>query len=265
MVPVLDASDAIALDPSGQDAWVSMRHVQRAVTYMNAAGMDVGGVLSLGGLSLAQLGDVDRKVPLTAIEAMLEADAWRDDPLLGLHVAQEIQPGTLGTLGYVLQACNTLGELLEVVVRFNGLLSNIGHTSVNHSPESVEVRWDCRAGGEVLRRQAHEYILGVFSVMRRLLAPDSHGPLAVQFPHEAPERPEHLAAHLDFFGCPVHFGRPHAAITLSALDMQVRLPHGDAELKALLERHALHLLSRRRVGPAGAGQAPSAFGGTPGH
>lgn len=112
-----------------------MRHVQRAVVFMTANGMDHHGLLDQGGLSTEQLTDVDREVPLQAIEAILDAalQRYRYPPLMGLHMADDIQPATLGALGYVLQSCSTLGELVEVPARFNGLLSNIGHTAVIRS------------------------------------------------------------------------------------------------------------------------------------
>jgi AraC-like DNA-binding protein len=232
--------------PAPADAWVSMRHLQRAMVFMKSQGMPCDELLLLGNLTSEQLADGDKMVPLSTIETILSAAQRRyNDPMLGLRMADDIQPSTLGALGFVLQACATLGDLVDVAVRFNGLMSNIGHTSVTHSPGLVEIRWDCRAGTGLLRRHACEYILGTFVVLTRLLAPGVPGPVAVQFPHPRPEPAERVRTYFDFFGCPVHFGQAHASIITSASRLQWRLPHGDAVLKDLLERHAQHLLNRR--------------------
>lgn len=223
-----------------------MRHMQRAMVFMKSEGMACDELLQQGGLTNEQLADGDRMVPLSAIEAILSAaQRQHDDPQLGLRMADDIQPATLGALGFVLQACSTVGDLVDVAVRFNGLMSNIGHTSVNHLPGLIEIRWDCRAGSALFRRHACEYILGTFAMLTRLLAPGVPAPIAVQFPHPRPESAERVRAYFDFFGCPVHFGQPHAALITTASRLQWRLPHGDAVLKDLLERHAQHLLDRR--------------------
>lgn len=225
-----------------------MRHLQRALVFMKASGMDGDDLLLQGGLTRDQLEDGDKMVPLEAIEAILAAAQHRyEDPLLGLHMAEEVQPGTLGPLGFLLQACSTLSDLLDVAVRFNGLMSNIGHTSVQHSPGLVEIRWDCLAGTPALRRHATEYIIATFVTLTRVLAPGVHEAVAVQFPHGRPDRPDRVREYFDFFRCPVHFNRSHASITASAALLQVKLPHGDAVLKNLLEQHTQDLLKRRAL------------------
>lgn len=226
--------------------WVSMRHLQRATAFARATGLGVDELLANAGLAPAQLADADQVVPLHTIEAMLNAvQRQQGDRLFGLHMAGDIQPSTLGAMGHILQACSTLGDLIDVVVRYNGFLSNIGRTSVVHRPGLVELRWECLAGGPVFRRHASEYVVGTFVVLTRLLAPGSNFPAAVQFMHARPDQPEHARAYFDFFQCPVHFGGPHASITVPTALLHKPLPHGDAALKALLEQHADHLLAQR--------------------
>ena len=108
--------------PAPADAWVSMRHMQRAMVFMKAQGMACDELLQQGGLTHEQLADGDRMVPLSAVEAILSAAQRRhDDPLLGLRMADDIQPATLGALGFVLQACSTVGDLVDVLA-FDGLV-----------------------------------------------------------------------------------------------------------------------------------------------
>lgn len=241
--------DAVALMPSTPQApgWISVRHLQHMVARGGAAGLPMDELLAEAGLSRGQLGDADGLVPLAALEAMFAALSRRyADPLIGLHLASDIQPATFGAIGLIFQACATFADVLDVAVRFSGLLSNIGRTSVVHAPGLVEVRWECLAGSELFRRQATDYVLGAFVVLARLLVPASESHLRmVHFPHGRPPDPERSREYFAFFRVPVHFDRPQASVVLGADVLKLRMQHGDAFLKELLERHAQQLLRAR--------------------
>lgn len=237
-------------DPSTDAGWVSTRHLQRATVFAKGAGIGVDELLAHAGLGHEQLADADGVVPLRAIEAMLAAlQRQYSDPLFGLRMANEIQPTTLGAIGHLLQACPTLGDLVDVVTRYNGLLSNIGRSSVTHAPGQVELHWDCLAGSPLFRRHASEYVVGTFVVLSRLLAPGQAFPTAVQFQHARPDHPERIREYFNLFRCPVHFSQPRNSISVPTSLMPLRLPHGDAVLKNLLEQHALNLLQQRSEAP----------------
>jgi AraC-like DNA-binding protein len=225
-----------------------MRHVQRAVVYMDARGMDTDALLAMGGLKRDQVANGESMVPLEAIESVMQAMSQRhEDPLLGLHMAQDIQPATLGAMGLLLQACSTLSDLLGVAERFNGLMSNIGHTSVVHTPGAFEVRWDCLVGNELIRRHGSEYILGTVVVLTKVLVPGVYGPISVHFKRRRPDNPERVREYFAFFGCPVYFDQPHNGVVAPSAFLQMRLPHGDAVLKELLEAHTQRLLEQRQT------------------
>lgn len=234
-----------------QDAWVSMRHLQRATVFARGAGIGVDDLLAQAGLDHRQLADSEGVVSLRAIEAMLGAlQRQYNAPLFGLRLANEIQPSTLGAIGHILQACPTFADLIDVVVRYNGLLSNIGRSSITHAPGQIEVHWDCLAGSTLFRRHASEYVVGTFVVLSRLLAPGHVFPTAIHFKHARPDNSERIREYFAFFQCPVHFDQASTTVFAPAELLQARLPYGDAVLKNLLEQHALNLLQRR-------GEAPS--------
>lgn len=208
--------------------------------------------LALAGLDDEHLADSDAKVPLRTIELLL-ATLQQDfaDSLPGLHLAHHIQPAALGALGFILQACPTFADLIDVVQRYNGMLSNIGHASVQYQPGLATLRWECRAGSALLRRHASDYVIGTFVVVTRLLAPASDwSPVAVHFAHPRPADPDGVREYFDFFRCPVFFEQPVAAITFPASLLHQRLPHGDAILKDILERHGQQLLQQRAYLPS---------------
>jgi AraC-like DNA-binding protein len=191
-------------------------------------------------------------VAVDALEALLAALERRHaDAPLGLHLAADLQPAVFGALGHLLQSCSTFADLLETVVRFNGLLSNIGHTALAFGPGTVEIAWTCAAGGPAFRRHASDYVLGAFAVMARLLLPEQRDLLlAVQLAHPAPVPARLAAQYSDFFRAPVYFDRPQCALVVAADALRQRLPHGDALVRELLERHTLALLRQRTQPPS---------------
>jgi AraC-like DNA-binding protein len=229
--------------------WISARHLKHFIAQTESAGVDINDLLDEAGIVRDRLADPDYPVPVSAIELMISAAMReRDDPLLGLRMARNLQPAALGPLGFLAQSCATFADVLEMISRYSGLLSNIGRTSVVRHPGEVEIRWDCLAGGRLFRQQASEYVLGIFVVTARLLMPGRKDlPVAVNFMHRRPASPEHARQYIAFFQCPVYFDRPITSITLPAHTLQAKLRHGDAFMKEMLERHAANLLRQRNV------------------
>lgn len=231
----------------GELKWISARHLQHFIAHAEAASVNVDRLLEDAGLARARLGDPDYAVPVSAIELML-ATITREhqQPLAGLRLSRDIQPATFGPLGFIAQVCPTVGDVLETLVRYNGLLSNIGNTSLVHSPGSVEVRWECLAGGTVFRRQATEYVLGAAVTLLRLLIPGRPDlPVCVNFAHARPASPRHAREYVSHFCCPVYFEQPASSLVLSVSALKIPLHHGDAFVREMMERHAADRLRHR--------------------
>lgn len=241
-----DPPDAVPADTP----WISTRHLQRAVVYLTSRGADHATLLAEAGIVPESLHDGDGRVSLAAAERLLSvAQHQMGEPNLGIEMARSISPASFGVLGYLLQASSTLGDLLSSMVRYNGLLSNVGLSRMDHRPGTVTMSWECLAGGPAFRQVAAEFILGACSVMTRTLAPSLPRPVVVRFRHAAASADAHaaLARHFD---CPVHMRQADNAVVIAASLLNARLPHGDAELKALLDQRAQSLLASRTRHPS---------------
>lgn len=227
--------------------WISVRHLQHMIVKGSLSGRRVEAILEEAGVDKGNLADVDGSVPLSVVEMMLQAVSARfNDPLLGLHLASDIQPAAFGAIGLIAQTCATFGEVLDVVVRFNGLLSNIGNTSLRHGPGTVEICWQCTVGGELFRRVASEYVLGALVVMARLLLSEKPDILlSANFCHARPNDTDLVREYFSFFQCPVHFDKPIASLVVPASFLNIPMRHGDTFTKEVLEQHARQLMSQR--------------------
>jgi AraC-like DNA-binding protein len=228
-------------------AWFSMRHLQHLIARGEALGLPFDDLLTEAGITRGQIANSEASVPLSALDSMLAALTVRyDDPLLGLHAAHAIQPATLGALGHLMQTCDTFADALAMLTRYSRLLSNISRSTVTMKPGSVEVSWECLYGSALLRRHATEYVFGAVTNLLRLLLPEKkHLLQAVHFAHPRPDRVGIERKYFDFFKCPVHFDRSASSLLLPSDVLQMRLHHGDALMKNMLERYAEDLLRQR--------------------
>lgn len=236
--------------PSGdaRKHWVSMHHLKHFLAHGEAVGLDSGALLEALGVSSGQLDDAEATLAVTALEPLLEQlTAASPDQPIGLLLASDIQPATFGVLGLLTQSSPRFAEVLELLVRYNGLLSDIGRVSLVPAPGRMSVRWDCHAGGPLFRRHAREYVLASLVTLARTLLPArADFPLMVTFPHAAPRRRSERADYQKLFRCPVYFDRPDAEIVVPATLLDQPLRHGDPAIRHALERHADELLRRRR-------------------
>jgi|GEM_PF-261779 len=229
------------------DNWISARHLQHFIARGEAAGFDVDALLHESGIAPGLLSDEEGLVPVALIEATLESMAQQKrSQLFGLQLALDIPPATFGVLGLLTQSCPTFGDVLTVVTRYNGLLSNIGHTSVHYSPGRVHVRWQCLAGGARFRQHATEYVLASFVVLgRALLRNGQLDPEQVRFAHSAPSHAAMMSEYQSAFRCPVYFDTPQNEVILSRELLDAPLHHADSALRHTLQRYADELLERR--------------------
>lgn len=226
--------------------WVSVRHLKHIIARGEAVGVRMDELIDEAGLARGRLVDADGLVPVAVLEGMLTAFARRySDPLMGLHLAEDIQPATFGVLGYISQSCATFADVLDAVSSYRGLLSNIGESAVSFEPGSVMVSWRCLAGSEFFQRQATEYVLGVLVTLSRLLLPEKASfPQAVHFSHRRPESVEGARKYFEFFQCPVYFDRPQSGLMMSTAMLKTRMRYSDAFMKDVLDRHARDIIRR---------------------
>lgn len=230
-----------------EHGWVSARHLQHIVARGESAGLGMAALLQQAGLHHGQLANSAGSIPVSALEQLLEhASQHYRDPLLGLHLATNIQPATFGVIGHLVQTCDRFGDVLDTLTRYNGLLSNIGTTSITTAPGQVHVCWQCHVGGPLFQRHAREYVIGAFVTLVRLLLPGQPGiPLAVHFPHDRPGGEQLHSSYQALFRCAVYFRQDSACVVLPAPLLRARLPHGDTSLREILEQHARTELEQR--------------------
>ncbi len=214
-----------------------------------AAGADVDAVFARAGIAREGLDDPERRLPREKMLVLWEAACQATgDPAFGLHLAEQITPGSFDVLEYIARSSSTLGDALAQVARYVRLLDDVGEIAILRSEAANEVTIVPRlTDGWPIPSQVMEGILAVTIRMGRELTGDSTlVPRAVELRHAAP--PD-TREHTRIFGVPVRFGAPRNGMTFSVAQLALPVVKADPALSAILDRHAQELL--RRMPPVG--------------
>ena len=88
------------------------------------------------------------------------------DPNFGLHVGQAIQPGHYGVLGYACMSSKTFDEILNRMQRYQTLVSDIGHTSIELQEDLIQIKFSCDVKPYPPRHLAEEHLAGIVTFSR---------------------------------------------------------------------------------------------------
>lgn len=211
---------------------ISTAFVRLLHEYLHAQGADAQRVL--GG-----------PVPETAgfpiarwVELLERAARHLHDRLLGLHLGRTITPRHLGTLGYLLQSMPTLGAALWKLENYQRLVYDQTPLIWLAGPDHVDLTWGPEHG--LPGRLADDTSITALIHYCRLIARGPATPLRVQFINN---RPPDMQPYIDAYGCPVEFGASVTSVRYSTTALGLPLRKADAELSAMMERQAGHLLA----------------------
>ncbi len=221
--------------------------LQHIINSAVASGLTMDALLTASGLNTDQLTNLTGRVPTCYLERLVSACVEiSKDPLIGLHISEKANSAGFGILGYIRQACSTLQEVIEMTIRYESLVSDIGQSSLRYQPGVVLWCWNCKTDNLLLKRHATEYVLGYWQTIQIRQPKDTLSPIrAVYFQHEPPSEPELIAEYQRVYGCPVHFNQQASGLVLCADSLKAPMAHPDPALQQVLEQHALQLIEKR--------------------
>lgn len=120
------------------------------------------------------LHESDRLVPFKPAAEVWDVALERThDPLLGLHLGEEIGPAILGMIGYMMQSSRTLYETVMLLVKFNSLHSTMLKYILTESDQTVVIHYDPaivwqHQYPESLRQSIEMAMSGILTIFRIL-------------------------------------------------------------------------------------------------
>jgi AraC-like DNA-binding protein len=229
----------------GDGATISSCLVLPLIGYLESNGHALAPALAAAGLCREDLASRGARIPHERAMRLWEhaVDTTRDR-LLGLHVAQHVEPGIMDLIEYLARCSSTLGESLERTSTYFTLLHDeVAFEVERHGPHAI-LR-NVVPPGLATTPSYVENALASTIVMARRMTRQEIPVDAVYFRHEAPAHTDEYDA---LFGGPVIFRAPVDALVIPVSCLEVDLTQADSALASILERHVKLLVAD---GPAG--------------
>lgn len=223
-------------------------HVVRVlIDVLGRAGIARERLLPLTGLSEAQLGAADARLPyadmLRITEAALQLSG---DPAFGLHWAEALSVDTFSPTTYLVTNAATLGEGITSLLEFSKLLSDQSHLSVEYHDDEVRLLSRPMCGASpLLQRMAAELAVTAFIRIVRTFCP-TFRPQRVCFEYPAPS---YRDAYARVFEDAAQFEQPFTGLPFDRALLSARAPYRDQGVHDALRALAQRRMSAREGSP----------------
>ncbi|WP_438008991.1 AraC family transcriptional regulator ligand-binding domain-containing protein [Sorangium sp. So ce321] len=216
-------------------------------------GLPLEAVLRSAGLPPEALCRRGVPIPLSAARYIWSsAERVSGDPVLGLHVAEKLDVGTLDILDYLSRSSASFGAALARFIRFAPLFADSGVMSLHVDGGHAHFRHVSPNGVPAVS----ELLVGMTVLRARTFSGEYVRPLAVRFRHH---RKCTAGAYERIFDAPVEFGAPCDELVFRREHLEMPFGSADPRLCEILEESAhlrLQQLSRVAAPPPA---APSGF------
>jgi AraC-like DNA-binding protein len=167
-----------------------------------------------------------------------------NDPLLGLHVAAEIDLREIGILFYLASASATVSEALEYLSRYAATANDEIRLNLSHQKDETVVTFQPVIALDEPRWQFAELLALSFNRLLRILTNRDFVPLRMSFAHT---RNDGLKEVHRLLRCPVEFTQPMDCWVLPQSVMELPILSKDSRLLGILEAHGDHLLEEKQA------------------
>jgi AraC-like DNA-binding protein len=199
-------------------------------------------VLAEAGLPADLLDASVTRLPHDAVSAIwLAALRLTGDAQLGLHVGEQVRPGSFDALGQLLMTCTTLGEAAEQADRFAALVGGGGRFTARTEGDGIRLLYLPFDPGWPCRRQRVEAVLVATLTFTRWLCGTGVLPQTVRFRHTAPEQ---TSEHRRIFGSEPQFEAEDDSLLLGAETLALPIRQANPALKAVLSGYVQAELAR---------------------
>jgi AraC-like DNA-binding protein len=213
------------------------------LNYLSARGVPTPAALAATGIDPRFATPSDNRVRGSLVERLWSfAVAQTGDQVVGLHMAEQYNPGALDILGYVVLSCRTIGEVVEKLARYVRLLNDGMRMELVRDARTATLRCTYveNTDNYLLRAPQHPIDAtwgGLARELRRLTGTPLH-PTSVAFRHAAPSSAADRAEYERVIGGPVRFSAAEDSFTMPVAHLDLVLPSANAMLLHVFEQHA---------------------------
>lgn len=209
-------------------------------------------ILAREGVGMREVVDPDTRISHRAIMALLASALRRErDLTLGLRAGERIEAGDYDMLEFASRSCNSLGEAILCICRYQLLLHGGLAARLVDEPGTAAWQWRVVDGVEQLPAANDFALLSAWSVMRRY-AGELGDLQEVHFLHAAP--PYRDAYARTFAGATLKFGMPQNGLVFPPAWLAAPLSHAHLGMHAAYDLRARAAMDQLMRGEGVAGR-----------
>jgi AraC-like DNA-binding protein len=221
---------------------VQAKAVEKIVSAAAAQGVKAESLYRAVNLDSSVLSDPDNRIPFAQLVELYEKAAeFTGDKYFGLHLGQSIHPSAFDVVGYSALNSPTLGAAFQRVARYHSIWTDGALFKIETANDTSAVVYSYVDTTIQEHRQDSEMTLATVTTLCRNVATPDFTPTAVEFQHEAP--PD-TSEHVRLFRCRLQFSAQSNKLSFPSSFLSLPIARADANLCALLDRHAEELLEK---------------------
>ena len=202
--------------------------VKCAIAALRERGADPGPLLRRADLAEDDVGVSRRRVSAAAQGVFLEYAATAlNDPLLGLHLAEQSNPREVGLLFYAMSAAENVGEALRLLMRYCRIVNESVRLRLAPQADGIFVEASFSGVARHRIRQNAEFEFAVVVKAIREITGLNACPTRVACVHG---RTTDVKEFERFYGCPVEFSARSDGVGFSTETLGLRLVTEDPHL-----------------------------------
>lgn len=165
------------LSLSDKMASVEQQYFISALNYAVKSGLDKQQILIALALVSESSGDADKpnRVPLARYNELLQyAASELAEPLFGFHLGQDIRSADYGILGYLIESGDNLTTAIDVLLKYDRLVADIGTCEFALNQAFAEIIWQANpmCNEQVVLRNMTAWVATVRQFFDKNLSPD---------------------------------------------------------------------------------------------
>jgi AraC-like DNA-binding protein len=213
-----------------------------AVARARTAGIDPAPLLRQAGFDPKTVDDPKARLSVRSqVEFLNLAAATLSDPMLGFHLALDLDPREIGLLYFAIASSATLGEALSRAERYSTITNEGIVVRCSHGADYAVSYTYVGVPRHLDRHQMEFWATTLVRIARQLLEPNLR-PASASLVHHRNDVSDTLDA---FLGCPIAFGAEHDVIVFPSSACAVPLTDADPYLNDLLVGYCEEALAHR--------------------
>lgn len=229
------------------DPTLSSVYLRVILDGFGSLGLQPAELLDAVGVDPKVIEDPDARIPrsLTA-KVWIQAANLLNDPDMGLHVAEQIEPRAFNVAVYLAMSSRTLREGVDRLFHYQRLFGTGGRLSLEDREANGFIRLEFGTDDIPETRDQREHLAVMLLRYCRWITDERFDFVEVHFRHS---RPDNISEHERIFRCPIYFDAKASGMLIAAADLDRSSIHADPKLARVHEEFAAESL--RELGRTG--------------